>query len=79
MKFILNEQSVHLKFVFKNKIFLSKIYFSFILKEHQNRLNEIITKAKDLKTKLYDECLAKDLAKIFIDKIDQMIVNLQIY
>jgi hypothetical protein len=41
-------------------------------------LNELVIKAKDLKTSLYEECLSKELAKTFVDKIDQMIVSLMI-
>jgi len=73
MKFILNVQRRHLKFVEKKKEFFFEKNFFF--KEHRNRLNELIIKSKDLKTNLYDECLSKDLSKIFIDKIDQMIVS----
>ncbi len=39
-------------------------------------MNELVIKAKDLKTSLYEECLSKELAKTFVDKIDQMIVSL---
>jgi len=74
MKFILNVQRRHLNFVEKKKeFFFSKKFF--FVKEHRNRLNELIIKTKDLKTNLYDECLSKDLSKIFFDKIDQMIVS----
>ncbi len=58
----------------KNEIYIKRTMTAF--EEHRTRLNELIIKTKDLKTKLYEECLSKDLAKIFIDKIDHIIVSL---
>jgi hypothetical protein len=48
----------------------------FFVKDQRNRLSDLVVKSKDLKTKLYDECLSKDLVKILMDKIEQMIVSL---
>ena len=64
-----------MKFVFRLLNIRFNCIFIDCFKDHRNRLLELITKAKDLKTKLYDECLSKDLAKIFINKIEQMIVK----
>ncbi|CAF5042489.1 unnamed protein product, partial [Rotaria sp. Silwood1] len=55
----------------KNEIYIKRIMTGF--EDHRNRLNELIIKAKDLKTKLHNEDLSKELIKILNDKIDQMI------
>ncbi len=77
MKSISNEQQLHLKFVdlHLNDIFKKMLF----IQEHRTHLNELIVKTKDLKTKLYEECLSKDLAKVFIEKIDHMIVSSTIH
>ena len=43
--------------------------------DHRNRLNDLISKCEELKAKLYEDCLSKDLVKILMEKLDQIIVS----
>jgi hypothetical protein len=63
---------------FEVKILFLFFLINFLfLKDQRNRLNDLVIKSKDLKTKLYEECLPKDLVKVLIDKLDQIVVSLK--
>ncbi|CAM4782634.1 unnamed protein product, partial [Rotaria magnacalcarata] len=57
----------------RNEIYIKRIITAF--EDHRNRLNDLVVKAKDLKKHLHEECLSKELVKMLMDKIDQMIVD----